>query len=544
MSRYSIEGSTLTAIGDAIREKINKPTRIETFPVEQNTFIVSINPENIDVTQLSDKDKYGNVTQYWYYTQDIVVPGAVKFQVNYTFDTNLTDSYAVYAFQENGKTGSDGVFCNPNGTTSGDIVETYYNKVRIHVSINKTYWENKNYSYCDFEIIGLDVNENPVTEYEAEVINTLTPNQMAEEVQSMLFPPPEEAFIISGNCDYRFAYSGWDWFINLYSNKITTSNINSCKNMFANSNLSEIPFALNVRPVRTTDSIYFTYLFQSSKIKKVPYIYVSGVATPTTAGRSIGMDYMFAGCYYLKEIPYDFFNVMITDNDDFWDAVKNYGPNRNNMFANCYSLRELPDITNLNHKQEATYYYSYALYNNMLNGCASLNEVRNIPVADISISSSNCFGYCFDKCYRVKNITFATNEDGTPIVCAWKNQTIDLSKGSYNAVGFCGGGSSYESYITGYNSGITKDKKVTDDASYEALKNDPDWYSVSSDYGRYNHDSAVTTINSLPDVSAGSGNTIKFLGAAGAKTDGGAINTLTEEEIAVAAAKGWTVTLA
>ena len=67
-------------------------------------------------------------------------------------------------------------------------------------------------------------------------------------------------------------------------------------------------------------------------------------------------------------------------------------------------------------------------------------------------------------------------------------------------------------------------------------------------YSRYNHDSAVETINSLPDTSEylaanGGTNTIKFKGAAGSKTDGGAINTLTEEEIAVAAAKGWTVTL-
>jgi hypothetical protein len=62
-------------------------------------------------------------------------------------------------------------------------------------------------------------------------------------------------------------------------------------------------------------------------------------------------------------------------------------------------------------------------------------------------------------------------------------------------------------------------------------------------YSRYNHDSAVETINSLPDTSAYGTNTIKFKGASGALTDGGAINTLTEEEIAVAAAKGWTVTL-
>ena len=79
------------------------------------------------------------------------------------------------------------------------------------------------------------------------------------------------------------------------------------------------------------------------------------------------------------------------------------------------------------------------------------------------------------------------------------------------------------------------------------MKNDPDWYTLKSEYSRYNHDSAVATINSLPDTSAylaekGGTNTIKFIGNAGSATDGGAINTLTEEEIAVATAKGWTIT--
>ena len=80
------------------------------------------------------------------------------------------------------------------------------------------------------------------------------------------------------------------------------------------------------------------------------------------------------------------------------------------------------------------------------------------------------------------------------------------------------------------------------------MKNDPDSWTYDINYSKYNHDSAVETINSLPDTSAyiataGGTNTIKFNGASGSKTDGGAINTLTEEEIAVAAAKGWTVTL-
>ena len=67
-------------------------------------------------------------------------------------------------------------------------------------------------------------------------------------------------------------------------------------------------------------------------------------------------------------------------------------------------------------------------------------------------------------------------------------------------------------------------------------------------YSRYNHDSAVETINSLPDTSAVSDpsaptNKIYFTGAAGTNTDGGAISNLTAEEIAVATNKGWQVVI-
>ena len=151
------------------------------------------------------------------------------------------------------------------------------------------------------------------------------------------------------------------------------------------------------------------------------------------------------------------------------------------------------------------------------------------------------YPYSFQNCYRVKRITFETNPDGSPIIAQWKGQTIDLVEG----VGHTNGNAS-SVYI--YNSGITKDKEVKDDATYQALKDDPDWFTNSDSYCRYNHDSAVETINSLPDTSAylataGGTNTIKFKGSSGSSTDGGAISNLTAEEIAVATAKGWTVSL-
>jgi hypothetical protein len=109
----------------------------------------------------------------------------------------------------------------------------------------------------------------------------------------------------------------------------------------------------------------------------------------------------------------------------------------------------------------------------------------------------------------------------------WANQVIDLSKQA-------GWGTSTQ---TNYD----KTKEVKDDATYQALKDDPDWWTNNVAYSRYNKESAVRTLNSLPDTTATGSNTIKFKGEAGSLTDGGAINTLTEEEIAVAAAKGWTV---
>ena len=70
----------------------------------------------------------------------------------------------------------------------------------------------------------------------------------------------------------------------------------------------------------------------------------------------------------------------------------------------------------------------------------------------------------------------------------------------------------------------------------------------ASPYSRYNLTSAMNTIRSLPDTSAylataGGTNTIKFNRAAGSATSGGGISSLSTSDIAIATAKGWTVSL-
>lgn len=340
--------------------------------------------------------------------------------------------------------------------------------------------------------------------------------------------PPESAFVLSGNCSYRFANGGWDWFIEQYGNKITTKNIANTINMFDGSlNITNIPFEINFGNGHGYHST--AYMFRDCrKLITLPKI---------NALKVYNMSSIFNSCYRLRTIPEDF-----ADSFD-WSYLESqtgaYTGDESRMFFNCYSLRSFPNDIIKSGNPYVTYNYSY--FNNGFYYCYSLDELVNLPIPYINATwTTNAFTNTFNNCCRLKNMTFALQEDGTPYVMNWKTQTIDLS-------GYVGYSSSANNIIN-YNSGITADKEVTDDATYQALKNDADWFTTKVEYSRYNHDSAVATINSLPDTSAylasaGGTNTIKFKGAAGSATDGGAINTLTEEEIAVATAKGWTVTL-
>ena len=246
---------------------------------------------------------------------------------------------------------------------------------------------------------------------------------------------------------------------------------------------------------------------------------------------------LFYDCYRLRNIPDNFASSWSWNSlEEFTSA---YGGNQSNMFGYCYSLRSIPMNIIKSGNPYANHNYSY--FYNGFNYCYVVDELINLPIPYTKATwTSNAFNKTFDFCYRLKNLTFALQDNGSPFIVKWKSQIIDLS----NYVGY----SSDSDRCTDYNSGITADKEVTDDTTYQALKDDPDWFTTNVAYSRYNHDSAVETINSLPDTSAylaekGGTNTIKFKGASGSATDSGAINTLTEEEIAVATARGWTVTL-
>jgi hypothetical protein len=303
--------------------------------------------------------------------------------------------------------------------------------------------------------------------------------------------------------------------------------------LFANSrdlvDLSKVKININ------GNSTNASYMFsQCNNLKQLPILNIAdGISRATSY-----YFYVFDNCYHLRNIDNDFWQKIFSLNDSNTGVATYYQIYA--LFRNCYSLRQLPDMTVFDDILTSQNTASRVLYYQLFQGCYALDTIDYLPVINTTYNiTSNMFADVFTYCYRVKDIIFATDNE-TPYARNWRNQYIDLR----NYVGYM---PSYASVIN-HNSGITADKEVKDDATYQALKNDSDWFSKDVAYSRYNHDSAVRTINSLPDTSAfitssGGTNTIVFVGDAGSATDGGAINTLTEEEIAVATAKGWTVSL-
>lgn len=316
-------------------------------------------------------------------------------------------------------------------------------------------------------------------------------------------------------------------FIDLFGNSITTDRIQNTNYMFFKCENENIQFDINIQQL--TDDYYFSMssMFEACysliELPKIPY------------ARPQGMSRLFYDCYNLKNIPEDYF-----DNWDFYE-IKNYNyAYVQYMFYNCHSLRNIPSQIlgswngGLQNSSAYTPYY-FGFY-----GCYVLDAINNLGVIQPSSLTANSFASSFSNCSRIKSLTFKLQDNNIPQTANWKHQNLALNE----YVGYAYS----RDYITQY-SGLTTETQIVDDITYQALKDHPDSWTLLKDYSRYNHDSAVETINSLPDCSAylatqTSGvNTIKFLGASGAKTDGGAINTLTEEEIAVATAKGWTVSL-
>ena len=380
--------------------------------------------------------------------------------------------------------------------------------------------------------------------------------------------------ILKGILSNLFRDDKLKWLLEEYGDRIVLKDVSSMESTFNNCSYDkELKFV--IEPVSSSTPVILSYLFTNSKciipndfftqkasgkIGSISHMFegYKGKETPpfitnTNSYNSSGylfsraecekigditfapdsFQQMFYSCYYLKELP----NMTLVGNK--WQT--NAYAYNNSCFAFCFSLRKIPQDFLKQFYNTAVSSSSYAAISQTFYSCYALDEVVGFSPKTKALTS-NCFMNTFNNCYHLKRIVFDTQEDGTPYTAEWKNQTIELNR----FVGWAGEAGA-DKTITSYNTGITYEKEVgTGKGSYAALKNDPDWWSREFIYSRFGHDAAVELINSLPDTSAyiaanGGTNTIKFYSNAGSSIDGGGVSHLTEEEVAAAAAKGWTI---
>lgn len=186
--------------------------------------------------------------------------------------------------------------------------------------------------------------------------------------------------------------------------------------------------------------------------------------------------------------------------------------------------------------------------------CAFVREIPIMP-AEISTTFPSTSLYDLDSSQNLckwSDFTFATN-NGTPYNARWNNMNWKLISAGWENNNYYNVTQYWDSSknIFANNESTLEAAK----ARYEALKNEDYWYSQTTVrityngtstslamlFSRYNHDSAVRTINSLPNVKDYGSCTLTLRYWSGAETDGGKVGDLTEEEIAVATEKGWTV---
>ena len=223
--------------------------------------------------------------------------------------------------------------------------------------------------------------------------------------------------------------------------------------------------------------------------------------------------------------------------DDLFSAgtefiCKQYDDKYDGIFSYCWALKKLPlwfkNMTFTVNKDQNYSPYS-SVYYNTFQDCHDLKELT-LPIFPAPAKlRSNCFDSTFRNVQNMRKFIFAPPPAGNEAVL-WTEQTINLAD-----------------IDCGYDSFTASSKAIYDDETYNLYKNDPDARAKTVEYSFYNHDSALETIKSLPyaqmvDIPHNQlQNVIKFYGKSGEKTDGGAINTLTAEEIAIATNKGWTV---
>lgn len=313
------------------------------------------------------------------------------------------------------------------------------------------------------------------------------------------------------NIDGRFDRIINKYFDNVKLGVFDTSDkdITSLISAFSGCSLSKIP-DISLNSNGTSKLIDASSMFYNcSNLTQLPVFIKDG-----SFNKIYNLQYMFSGCKLITNIPNNYLSPIVEYNNN---SSTN---SASSMFYNCQNLKEMFDNNILIHCED---------YNNIFQNCYSLNKIVDLTMPNKKFTS-NKFYNIFKNCCMLSHFTFSSNGD-----YQWKSQVIDFTTCGY--------------YSPSIQFTLDNDKCVKNDYDYIRLKDTDDWWTYEVAYSKYDRQSAVATINTLPDTSsyiasAGGTNTIKFKNGAGSsKGDLYNMTNLTAEEIAVATAKGWTVSL-
>ena len=297
MARYSISDTTLTALGDAIRNHVGET-------------------EYRDISTLSMPYRVNNrVNNGAAAYAPIPVCGATTIQLRRTGDS---DNYATMYTQ----------YCDANVLFPG----TNEALITLRNFTNSTcglYMITANDVTYEAEITWYDADGNQMEPLvPMEVPNTMTPENMADRINALTLLDPR--LLLIDTLNYKFYNGCWDVFLENYGDKMTFPEpVSSAISTFYNSSIKTIPFEI---PGYAVNTFTVTNMCQMAKYLEAP---------PIFHNIKIGdMTSMFDGCESLREFPEGY--------GEDWDwsyhttATTTYSGNKSSLLKNCYSLRKLP----------------------------------------------------------------------------------------------------------------------------------------------------------------------------------------------------------
>lgn len=339
------------------------------------------------------------------------------------------------------------------------------------------------------------------------------PGEMAAAISNL--PTGGGDIKIYAGGDISYLFTGWGSnFYNTVKDNLVFGNVSSGYGVFINSGITGTPpFTIPLKgPV---SGEYYGFLAHSNVLPNIvdePKNYAS-------------FDGFYSQCN-LKKIDFSHMTTNFTGGSGIFGGKY--------LFEDAHWLREIDFSSGTN-------LFLMSNLSSMFNKCYDLDAITNLPIKRTDMN----FGWnTFYSCCHLKRLTFAQMDEA--ITPSEYSPTIDLSYGVgyYVNVPFTTNYSIGHTTYYEYGSLVMGiDEQITDATTYAKFKNSPDAWTTNVEYSRYNRTSAVETLSTVPQITNAKGTpTIKFLGNSGSKTDGGAINTMTAEEVAVATSKGWTVT--